>query len=180
MNNLKKILLFISSILFLNSCGFTPLYNFKSTNFYISEISTNNENSLFYTFKNFINPYMDKKNKEINHALIVDLEKLRIVTSKDSNGNPLVYSMIVKAKIFIKSNDKIMDSINYEKKFKYSHKSSIFDLNLYEKEIEKNLIKNIVDEMIVVLINSYNTVTTSKNYKININTTSEIGYGTSS
>ena len=159
------------------------MYKLQSINFYFSKITTNIENSQFQIFKNFMTPYINDKNKEIGYDLIVDLNKSKKTVSKDSNGNPLVYLMIVEANVAIISNDTIILSKNYENKFRYSHNSNIFDLNLYENDLEKNLIKKISEEIITSLINLNKSASTSNNYNIKniiINSSSEIGYGTSS
>ena len=180
-NSTKYLLIFL--ILLLNSCGFTPMYKLQSANFYFSNITTNNENSQFQIFKNFMTPYINDKNKEFSYDLIIDLNKSKNTASKDSNGNPLVYLMIMEANVTIISNDTIIVSRNYENKFRYSHKSNIFDLNLYESDLEKNLIKKISEEIIIYLINSNKSASTSNNHNIKniiIKGSSEIGYGTSS
>ena len=159
------------------------MYKLQSINFYFSKITTNNENDQFQIFKNFITPYINDKNKEFSYDLIIDLNKSKNTASKDSNGNPLVYLMIMEANVTIISNDKIIVSRNYKNKFRYSHQSNIFDLNLYEKDLEKNLIKKISEEIITSLINLNKSASTSNNHNIKniiIKGSSEIGYGTSS
>ena len=183
MKNFTKIIILIFSLVLLNSCGFTPMYKFQSINFYISKLNTNKENTTYHIFKEFMIPYLNKENKENSYDLTVDLEKSKKIISKDSNGNPLVYLMKIDAKISIETNRKLIVSKNYEKKFKYSHKSSIFDLNLYENEIERSLIKKITNQVISDISNLNKTNAISKNYKIKkikINGNSKIGYGTSS
>ncbi len=159
------------------------MYKLQSINFYFSKITTNNENSQFRIFKNFMTPYINDKNKEFSYDLIIDLNKSKNTVSKDSSGNPLVYLMIMKANVSIISNDTTIFSRNYENKFRYSHKSNIFDLNLYENDLEKKLIKKISEEIIISLINLNKSASTSNNHNIKniiIKGSSEIGYGTSS
>ena len=170
-NSTKYLLIFL--ILLLNSCGFTPMYKLQSANFYFSNITTNNENSQFQIFKNFMTPYINDKNKEFSYDLIIDLNKSKNTASKDSNGNPLVYLMIMEANVTIISNDTIIVSRNYKNKFRYSHQSNL----------EKNLIKKISEEIITSLINLNKSASTSNNHNIKniiIKGSSEIGYGTSS
>ena len=178
---INNLLLFFLLVL-LYGCGFTPIYKLQSTNFYLSQITSDNENNQYHIFKNIMRPYMND-DKEISYEIKINLEKTKKTISKDSNGNPLIYMMRINAQTSIQSNYAIISSKNYEKKFKYNYKSNIFDLNLYENEIEKNLIKLISDEIIMSIINLNQRTSTSKNYginKIKIKGNSEIGYGKSS
>ena len=175
MKNFTNYLL-IFLILLLNGCGFTPMFKMQSTSFYLSEITTNNNNSEYQIFKRLMKPHMNNENKEIGYDLIIDLNKEKNILSKDSNGNPLVYLMKMNAKVSIILNGTLVVSRNYEKKFRYSHKSNIFDLNLYENELEKNLIKNISDEIIISIINISKSASITNN-NINIKGSSVIGYG---
>ena len=182
MKNFTNHLLLIFSIFFLSSCGFTPMYKLQSTNFHIAEVNTSIENNEYYIFKEFIKPYMINKKNDVSYNLTISLEKSKNIISKDSSGNPLAYVMIVKAKVFINSNENLLISKSYKKKFKYSRNSSIFDLNLYEKKLEENLIKKIVDEIINSIISLNKNGSTSKKNKINnikIKGNSEVGYGAS-
>ena len=173
-----KYLLIIYSSIFLYSCGFVPLYQSKSTNFYFSEVKTNNDNTQFNIFKSFIHQYEIEKDQAKNYILEIDLEKNKNILSKDSSGNPLVYIINISSNIIIYDNKKIIIEKKFNNKFKYSHNSSIFDLNLYEKEIEKKLIKQTVDQLIITIIglDNNNSMSEYNKIKIDVNTSPEIGY----
>ena len=170
------IIIFTSAFLF--SCGFTPLYKSESTNFYISEIKTNNNNTYFNIFKSFMSQYEVRKDQAINYNLDVNLQKNKEILSKDASGNPLVYMITINSNISISNDEKVITTKKFKNKFKYNHNSSIFDLNLYEKEIEKKLIKQIVDQLIITIIglDENNSMTKSNTIKIDVNSNSEVGY----
>ena len=147
-----KYFVIIFSSIFLFSCGFTPLYKSESTNFYISKIKTNNNDTYFNIFKNFISQYEIKKDQANNYNLDVNLQKSKETLSKDASGNPLVYMITISSNITISNEESVITTKKFKNKFKYSHNSNIFDLNLYEKEIEKKLIKQIVDQLIIAII----------------------------
>ena len=149
--HIKYFAIIFSSIL-LYSCGFTPLYKSETTNFYISEVATSNDNTYFNIFKNFISQYEVRKDQAYNYNLDVNIKKSKETLSKDASGNPLVYMITISSNITISNDEKIITTKKFENKFKYNHNSSIFELNLYEKEIEKKLIKQIVDELIITII----------------------------
>ena len=170
------VIIFTSAFLF--SCGFTPLYKSESTNFYISKIKTNNNNTYFNIFKSFISQYEVKKDQANNYVLEVNLQKNKETLSKDASGNPLVYMITISSNISISNDEKIITTKKFKNKFKYNHNSSIFDLNLYEKEIEKKLIKQIVDQLIITIIglDENNSMTKANKMKIYINANPEVGY----
>jgi len=175
--NIKYFVIIFTSF-FLFSCGFTPLYKSESTNFYISEIKTNNDNAYFNIFKNFISQYEIRKDQANSYDLDVNLKKIKETLSKDASGNPLVYMITINSDIIISTDETIIITKNFKKKFKYNHNSSIFDLNLYEKEIEKKLIKQIVDQLIITIIglDENNSMTKANKMKIYINANPEVGY----
>ena len=170
------VIIFTSAFLF--SCGFTPLYKSESTNFYISKIETNNDNTYFNIFKSFISQYEVKKDNANNYILDVNLQKNKETLSKDASGNPLVYMISINSNITISNDEKIIITKKFKNKFKYNHNSSIFELNLYEKEIEKKLIKQIVDQLIITIIglDENNSMTKANTIKIGVNTNLEVGY----
>tara|TARA_B100001540_G_C15582171_1_gene540068 strand:- start:162 stop:710 length:549 start_codon:yes stop_codon:yes gene_type:complete len=173
-----KYFVIIFTSIFLFSCGFTPLYKSESTNFYISEIKTNSDNAYFNIFKSFMSQYEVKKDNANNYNLDVNLQKSKETLSKDASGNPLVYMITISSNISISNYEKIISKKKFKKKFKYNHNSSIFDLNLYEKEIEKKLIKQIVDQLIITIIglDENNSMTKANTIKIDVNANSVVGY----
>ena len=143
----KSIILF--SLLLLTACGYTPLYIAKKENFYISEIQSNNKNNYYYYFKNHLKSYMqddqvDKKNIKIE----IDLSKNKKTISKDSKGNPLIYSLEISSNVKVLEDENLVLTKKIQKKFKYNNKSDIFELYRYEEKVEKNLIKLISDDII--------------------------------
>jgi len=143
----KSIILF--SLLLLTACGYTPLYIAKKENFYISEIQSNNKNNYYYYFKNHLKSYMqgDQVNKK-NLKIEIDLSKNKKTISKDSKGNPLIYSLEISSNVKVLEDENLVLTKKIQKKFKYNNKSDIFELYRYEEKVEKNLIKLISDDII--------------------------------
>ena len=143
----KSIILF--SLRLLTACGYTPLYIAKKENFYISEIQSNNKNNYYYYFKNHLKSYMqgDQVNKK-NLKIEIDLSKNKKTISKDSKGNPLIYSLEISSNVKVLEDENLVLTKKIQKKFKYNNKSDIFELYRYEEKVEKNLIKLISDDII--------------------------------
>ena len=179
MKRFKKYFALIFPIIFLYSCGFEPLYESKSYDFYFAEIKTKNDNTYFNIFKKFISKHQVNIDQRNEYYLDVNIEKNKKVLSRDSSGNPIVYMIIINSDISVSDKENIILSNNYEKKFKYSHDSSIFDLKLYEKEIEEKLIKQIIDELIISIISlekKTSSISNTNKIKVGVNTKMEAGY----
>ena len=86
--------------------------------------------------------------------------------------------MILAADVEITNYERKIISKKYKKKFKYSHDSNIFDLNLYEKDIEKKLLKQIVDELIISVITLDNTslILNTDKIKVKVSSNPKVGY----
>ncbi len=148
---MKKIYksIILLSLFLLTACGYTPLYIAKKDNFYISDIQSNNKNNYYYYFKNHLKSYMqgDQVNKK-NLKIEIDLSKNKKTISKDSKGNPLIYSLEISSNVKVLEDENLVLKKKIQKKFKYNNKSDIFELYRYEEKVEKNLIKLISDDII--------------------------------
>lgn len=168
----------IFSIIFLYGCGYTPLYKSSAVNFYFSEVKSKNENTYFKIFETFISQYKIDRGQKNNYSLEIKIEKNKKILSKDSSGNPLVYLIILAADAEVTNYERKIISKKYKKKFKYSHDSNIFDLNLYEKDIEKKLLKQIADELIISIITLDNTslILNTNKIKVKVSSNPKVGY----
>ena len=59
----------IFSIIFLYGCGYTPLYESSTVNFYFSEVKSKNENAYFKIFETFISQYKIERGQKNNYYL---------------------------------------------------------------------------------------------------------------
>tara|TARA_Y100000590_G_scaffold186528_1_gene212531 strand:+ start:431 stop:910 length:480 start_codon:yes stop_codon:yes gene_type:complete len=154
---MKKIYksLIIFSVFLLCACGYTPLYKAQKINFNISDIQSNNKNNYYYLFKNSIKSYMQNNQADLKDIIIkVDISKNKKVISRDSKGNPLVFLLEIISNFEILENENLILAKTIQKKFKYNYKSNIFDLNRYEENIEKTLIKSISEDVIFLISKS--------------------------
>ena len=130
------------------SCGYNPMYSNKNFNFNITKIEKFKEDKLNLVFEKMINNFSN--HQAINQiSLETNAEKQIVVVSKDAQGDPLRYQMIIKLELVIiddQKNEKIKKNIVQQ--FSYNTNSNRSKLNQYEKEIEKILINKIIDEAI--------------------------------
>ena len=136
----KKNIIIISLILFLTSCGFSPIYyNNKNVNFSIEKVDYTGDRE----FNNFLKVNLDKyKNQKVDNKIFIKAqsEYEKNILSKDSTGKVTSYELEVQVTFLVKSNNKkikitekkIIDSMDdkfeetrREKSVKQSFASSI-------------------------------------------------------
>ena len=81
-------------------------------------------------------------------SLKIDAEKEIKVVSKNMQGNPSRYQMIIKLNIDIIDDQNKKINKNITQDFSYNTNSNRFTLSQYEIEIEEVLINKIIDELI--------------------------------
>jgi len=137
---IKKNIIIISLILFLNSCGFTPIYlNKNDVKFSIEQVNYSGDRDL----NNFLKMNLDQyKNEKIDNKFSIDAKSTykKIILSKDGRGKVTNYQLEAEVIFLIKSIDKeikiierkIIDSMDdkfeearHERTIKQSFASSI-------------------------------------------------------
>ena len=147
----NKSILLILLFFILANCGFEPIYSSKKSNFNIGEIKITNKNKfnsiIKYNLKNISNN--ESQNK---FDLIVNSEKKRIISTKDTKGNPELLTIIISVEVQIIKDNVIKNIKNFSQDFSYSNNSNKFSLAQYEKDIEKNLINKIIENINTYLL----------------------------
>ena len=147
----NKSILLILLFFILANCGFEPIYSSKKSNFNIGEIKITNKNKfnsiIKYNLKNISNN--ESQNK---FDLIVNSEKKRIISTKDTKGNPELLTMIISIEVQIVKDNVIKNKKSFSENFSYSNDSNKFSLAQYEKDIEKNLINKIIENINTYLL----------------------------
>ena len=131
----------------LTSCGYKALYSNKNLNLNIIKIEKIKKNKLNLTIEKRLNNFSNKQ--ALNKiSLKIDAEKEIKVVSKNMQGNPSRYQMIIKLNINIIDDQNKKINKNITQDFSYNTNSNRFALSQYEKEIEEILINKIIDELI--------------------------------
>ena len=147
----NKSILLILLFFILANCGFEPIYSSKKSNFNIGEIKINSKNKFNSTIKNNLKNISNNKSQN-KFDLIINSEKKRIISSKDAKGNPQLLTMIISIDIQIIKDNVIKNTKNFSQDFSYSNNSNKFSLAQYEKDIEKNLINKIIENINTYLL----------------------------
>ena len=149
--NLKKIFTTLSFLLLL-SCGYEPIHSKKQINnnynFSINTINLIGDNKVNQILKNKLRQKINKEKKSSGLNLNLNSRVLKTITSKDKKGNPIRFSIKIMINLEIFESKILKDKTYFEEKFEYNNKSNKFDLKGYEKNIQRNLISNLSDEII--------------------------------
>jgi len=147
--NMKKFLIIL--LLFVSNCGYQPLY-----------VDNSNEKLIFQKINLEGNKKINRKiistlniSKSSNDAnfeeLFLDSKKGKIVTSKNSKGEVISYKMTLETNLGIKSKDGEKRSKSFNVDFSYNTRENKFDLAEYETQIQNNLIKQIIEDIIIYI-----------------------------
>ena len=138
-------------ILFLSSCGYSPIYEKTGTNnltIVINNIEGNSEmNNLI---KNQIKLY-STGNSENKFFVNIKSNLKKSVISKTSTGTTSNYELYVNAEFEITYKDK-KDKFNYEERFNIKNISDSFKQRNYENVIKANFASSIRKKLILKLL----------------------------
>ena len=137
-------------IIFLTSCGYTPIYlNKNLENFEYQEILLEGNENIN---KKIINSLRIKKNNKNKNKFFISSSFKIDEVSKNSKGQIELYKSTLTVLIKVKdSNNENIKSKNFLKGFTYSNRDNKFQLIEYQNSIQKNLIEIITGEIIIFL-----------------------------
>ncbi len=147
----NKILTILTFFLLL-SCGFEPIYSEKkfnkNYNFTINNIGFSGNNNINQYLKNNLANYTNNKNKAIEYDLAIDSSSIKTITTKNKKGDPELFLIKIIINVDIFENNKIKNKTILEEGFEYKNKSNKFQLNKYEKNIQKSLTNKLSKDLI--------------------------------
>ena len=147
---MKRIFL-VLVIIFLNSCGYTPLYSSKESNYKVISLKKNLNNSLTSYIQNSINALSnDNAEKSLNISFEYN-ENISIIL-KDSKGDPTKNRLNVAINLSLFDIDNnLITSREFSESFEYRIDDNKFNLKQYEKNIKFNLVEDITNQILVFL-----------------------------
>ena len=150
---MKKIYL-ITLFFFLNSCGFTPIYSSKESNYQIIGFQKNVDNNFTNYIQNSIY-VLSNENSEKNFKITLEYKEEISVILKDSKGDPKKSRLNVNVNLFIfNENNNLISSKEFSENFEYNIDDNKFNLKQYEKTIKFNLVEDITQQIQVYLANT--------------------------
>ncbi|WP_435162919.1 hypothetical protein [Candidatus Pelagibacter bacterium nBUS_25] len=146
---IKTNIIIISLILFLNSCGFTPIYLKKNDlKFSIEEVNYSGDRDL----NNFLKINLDQyKNEKVDNKIFIEAKSTykKVILSKDGTGVVTNYLLVAEVIFLIKSNNKEIKIV--ERKIIDSMDDK-FEEARYERTIKQNFASSISSKLTSELI----------------------------
>ena len=143
---MKNIFLIIV-IVFLHSCGFTPIYSSKDSNYKIISFKKNINNNLTNYIQDSISML---SNDSAENVLKIDFNYSEdiIVILKDSKGDPKKNRLTINVNLeLFNAEDNLISSKRFVENFEYSIDDNKFNLKQYEKNIKQNLVEEITQQI---------------------------------
>ena len=149
---MKKIFLILIT-LFLYSCGFTPIYSSKDSNYRIISFNKNVNNNLTNYIQNSISVLSNKESKK-NFSINLNFNESISVILKDSKGDPKKNRLTIDIDLIVMDNvGNLITSKEFSENFEYNISDNKFDTKEYEKNIKLNLVEDITRQILVFLAN---------------------------
>ncbi len=147
---MKKIFL-VLIIIFLNSCGYTPLYSSKESNYKVISFKKNLNNSLTNYIQNSIE-VLSNENAVKSLKISLEYNENISIILKDSKGDPTKnrLNVVIDLSLFDNS-DNLIISKKFSEDFEYNIDDNKFNLKQYEKNIKLNLVEDITQQILVFL-----------------------------
>ena len=147
---MKKIFL-ILIILFINSCGYTPLYSSKDSNYKVISLKSNISTSLTNYIQNSIKA-LSNENAEKKFNISFDYSEEISVILKDAKGDPSKNRLKIEIDLSLfDAKDILISTKKFSENFEYNIDDNKFNLKQYEKNIKLNLIEEITKQILEFL-----------------------------
>ncbi len=147
MNKITTVLL---TLLFLTSCGYTPIYSSKNFDFKLENVINFKKDRLNNKVRKRLQNFSNQESLKVI-SLKIDVKKEINILSKNSKGDPSRYEMVVDIGLAVTFNENENISKSFQESFNYSVNTNRFELSQYEKEIEDLLINKNIDRIIIYL-----------------------------
>lgn len=144
---MKKTFLTLLILIFLNSCGYTPLLINENNNFKYKSASISGNEKISELILGNIEKFNDESS---NNNINLSSSYSKYVSSKDSKGNPSTFNMVVNVTISIENNGNVKMTA-FQESINYNNNSNKFKLKNYENKIKTNLINKISQDIIIFL-----------------------------
>ena len=148
---IKKIILLSFLIIFLNNCGYTPIYSKKNQDFQINTIETFGEVKVNKLLYNKLKVYSDNPIAKKNFNLNINSSSAKTTIAKDKKGNAAQFSIELIITLQITDDlDNTIDKI-FSESSTYDNNDNKFDLRKYEDNLIENMTEKIFSEIILFI-----------------------------
>ena len=143
--------------MFVLSCGYTPIYQIdQKLNIKLDEIKYSGDKRINRQIATGLKKYKDNNTNDIFDLTINSNKKENIVT-KDKKGNATSYKLTLAVDLNLNSssNNKTFTK-TFIKDMSFNSRSNKFELDQYRKELEKNMVSQILQDIDIFLRNIKN------------------------
>tara|TARA_B100000035_G_C20901092_1_gene509457 strand:- start:494 stop:925 length:432 start_codon:yes stop_codon:yes gene_type:complete len=140
---MKKFSIFLI-LIFFPGCGFESIYSSKNFLFEIGKINYE-ESKLNRQIVRSLNTISNKNAKKILDIDLKSTKEKRII-SKTKAGDPEIFELEISVEVEVLGNQKI-----FTNKQNFNNNDNKFQLNQYEKEVEDQLVTEIIDDILIYL-----------------------------
>ena len=149
---IKKLSLLCFLIIFINNCGYTPIYSNKDKNFVINKIEFFGDTEVNKILSNRLNIYKNNADAKRFFDIVINSKSIKTTLTKDKKGNPTQFSQNVSVNLTITDiiNNTEMQ-INFTESSTYDSSDNKFDLKKYENNLIKNMSEKIYSDLILFI-----------------------------
>ncbi len=154
MNKILRIIIILGLIFVASSCSYKPVFFEKAYNFKIEKVNMSGDkevNSIINRNLRFIKSKDQIYKKK--YFVKINTTKERKIISKDSEGDPSKFEIIITTEYEIINNEKLLINRKIQQKNIYNNESDKFKLEQSEKIIIENLSEKISENIISSIIN---------------------------
>tara|TARA_B100000161_G_scaffold176816_1_gene127089 strand:- start:363 stop:824 length:462 start_codon:yes stop_codon:yes gene_type:complete len=145
---IKKNIYFIILILFLNGCGFTPLYlENRNLNFSISIIDISGDRKVNEAIKSNLQKYKQIDENKKNYEVKINSQSIEKIVSKDKKGVISQITLIVNVSFNLKHLEKTFKFM-FSEEFNIKKTNNIIDDNFYKNKVKENIGISISEKLI--------------------------------
>ena len=148
-----RVTVLIIIFLILNSCGFTPIYSSKGSNYKLISLDKDNNNRLTNYLENSIRAISNENAPKSLKINLVLRENISVIL-KDTKGNPSKNRLTIIVVLIINdANDQLISTKKFTENFEYNVQDNKFNMRQYEKTISFNLTDKISQKIQAFLTN---------------------------
>ena len=166
---MKNKIFFLVIFMFLAQCGYQTVYSNKNSNFSITDVKILNDQNIGRQIKNRLGVFSNASKNSDNYYLEIDSKFEKTTASKDKQGNPKTFNLIVNVKVTLTNKKNIKETKIFSEGINYDNSDNKFSLRRYENSLKENLTEKIIDNLLIYL----QSISSNKS---NASLTGNVGY----
>ncbi|WP_440908845.1 hypothetical protein [Candidatus Pelagibacter sp.] len=148
---MKKINFFLTLLILIQGCGFTPVYiSSDSVNFNIENVTYEGDQEINNYIKIGLKKYNAKNSDKANFKISAKTNYTKIAQSKDTKGNTQTFKVQSTVAFLVINNNQSFELI-YSEQSEMNNSDDTFELKSLENTIKQNFASSMVDKLILDL-----------------------------